>query len=232
MPDIQQLYQLQQIDSNIHTARKFLRKISVGLVESESLISARTAFQEAEKVYKHAKTLMTQLDLEVKSLRQKIERSEKRLYGGKLPPKEAVSVQQKIDSSKRWLDKREDDLLEAMIAVEESEAEYQTCQETLTKIDAGWQTEQADLLREQDEHNQKIDVFRDDRESLELFIAEDELVVYEKLRSKKGGTAIAVVENGLCLACGVMLPNRLVQLALNDDSFHFCESCGRIIHIL
>ena len=75
----QQLYQLQQIDSQIDAARHRLKEIEANLVESAALKSARAELAQAEQTLNTCKAVMTDLDLEVKSLQQKTGRHEERL---------------------------------------------------------------------------------------------------------------------------------------------------------
>ncbi len=234
MPSTQQLYQLQKIDSQIDASNKRLKEIASSLVETEALKLAGGELKAAEAARSQARASMTDLDLEVKGLQQKIIQHERRLYSGKLVnPKEAASLQEEIASTKRWRAKREEDLLEAMIALEEAEAVHQAAQQTYDDTKSNWETDQADLLREQSQLQADIAELSQTRKSIAQFIDAKGLTRYEQLRKKKGGIAVAAVDNGSCLTCGVILSSRLCQQARTDNSkLYYCENCGRIIHII
>lgn len=234
MPSTQQLYQLQKFDSQIDANNKRLKEIASNLVETEALKLAGKELKAAEKAHSQARASMTDLDLEVKGLQQKITRHERRLYSGKLiNPKEAASLQEEIASTKRWRTRREEDLLEAMIALEEAEAAHQAAQQTYDDTKSNWETDQADLLREQHQLQADIAELSKTRKSTTQFIDKKVLTRYEQLRKKKGGIAVAAIDNGNCLTCGVMLSSRLCQQARTDDSkLYYCENCGRIIYII
>jgi predicted nucleic acid-binding Zn-ribbon protein len=229
----QQLHQLQQIDNQITAITARLDEIAASLVESTALKSAKAAFDEAETMYHKTKALMTDLELEVKGLQQKIVQNEQRLYSGKVTnPKEASALQDEVASNKRWLAKREEDLLEAMIQYEEAEATYQEREEGLGQVETQWEAKQADLLAEQAERQSELEVLSQSRATLAQLIDQGDLADYERLRRKLGGVALAEVEDGTCLSCGVMLSSRLVQLAQSNNQLYYCDNCGRIIHIL
>ena len=228
-----QLHQLQKVDTQILAIQIRLREIDRNLAESEALKTARTVYDEAERQYKQTRATLADIDLEVKGLQQKIAQNETRLYSGKVTsPKEAGSLQDEVASSKRWLAKREEDLLEMMIQQEETEADYQKKQSLLSAIQSEWEAVQAGLLQEQQLKKQELENLIKTRSGLSKLINKQDLTVYERLRRKYRGVGLAEVKNGTCLACGVMVASRMVQQAQTDGKFYYCDNCQRIIHVL
>ena len=116
------LYQRQLLDSELDQAKKELAEIAVALRENEALRQAQTALETADKEQRQAQTTMRDLELEVGGLAQKISQQERLLYGGKnMSAKEAANLQDEVASLKRWHEKREELLLEAMVAAEDAE---------------------------------------------------------------------------------------------------------------
>jgi predicted nucleic acid-binding Zn-ribbon protein len=62
-------------------------------------------------------------------------------------------------------------------------------------------------------------------------VPEELLEVYEELRPKKGGVAVAVLEGGVCRGCGVSLsPVALDGIRRGEsDAVVRCENCRRIL---
>jgi predicted nucleic acid-binding Zn-ribbon protein len=229
----QQLHQLQQLDTQIMNVQKRLAEIAASLVESDALRSVKAVFNEAAKQQKAATSVQKDLELEVGSLQQKIAANEQRLYSGKVTnPKEAGSLQDEIASSKRWLTKREEDLLEAMIQTESAEETYQKIQRRLTAVEADWAESQHALRQEQADLQANLELLQKNRTATAQMINKRDLADYEKLRSRLGGIGLAEVENDICSACGVMLSSRLVQQVRSEGRHHYCEMCGRILHVL
>lgn len=229
----QNLYQLQQLDSRVDAANRRLHEISTALVETDALKEARAQFNAAEAAHKKLNTQVLDLNLEVKDLQQKISRNEQRLYSGKgLSPKEAGSLQDEVASTKRWLSKREEDLLEAMIALEEAEVILQQRRKMFEQARLIWQTEQGALLAEQARLKDELAGLVKARPAAAQLIKEVDLKQYELLRRKKAGVAVAGAGEDGCLVCGVELSSHLVQQARLESRLYFCDSCGRIIHVL
>lgn len=229
----QNLYQLQQLDSRVDATNRRLSEISAALVETDALKQARTQFDAAETAHKKLNAQVLDLNLEVKGLQQKITRNEQRLYSGKgLSPKEAGSLQDEVDSTKRWLSKREEDLLEAMIALEEAESVLQQRRKAFEQARLIWETEQNALLTEQARLKEEVAGLVKTRPAAAQLVKEADLKQYELLRRKKAGVAVTGVDDGDCLACGVMLSSHLVQQARLESKLYFCDSCGRIMHVL
>jgi len=228
----QQLYQLQQVDSAIDAANRRLKEIAANLVQTPALKTAKSTVAQAHDHARQCKATVTDLDLEVKGLQQKISRHETRLYSGKLVnPKEAASLQDEIASTKRWLAKREEDLLEAMIDLEDADAVAAEAQTSLEKTQAGWEADQSALLAEQRQLQADMAALAQKRPGIAKFIDPPNLKTYESLRRTRAGVAVAVVQDETCRSCGVMLASRLIQQASTDSQLFFCDSCGRIIHI-
>ncbi len=233
MSNVYQLYQLQQLDSRIDAVNRRLREIAANLVETQALKTAKSEFSAAERVLNQTRTHAVNLDLEVKGLQQKITKHEKRLYSGSISnPKEAASLQQEISSTKRWLAKREEDLLEAMIAQEEAEAVLAEKENTLADIRRQWETDQAELLTEKKSLEAELAQLTADRARQAEFVERRDLTLYETMRQKKGGVAVTGVKDDTCVSCGVMLSQRILQAAADDSTLCYCEGCGRILFIL
>lgn len=233
MSNIQQLYQLQQIDSKTDAAMRRLKIINGNLVETDAYKRAKTTLATAEKSLSICRTNTTDIDLDVKHLQQKIAKNENRLYGGKVTnPKEAASLQEEVASTKRWLAKREEDLLEAMIQQEEAQSELQQRNVEFTAVKEKWESDQSDLLHEQNTLETEVAALADQRNKIEPHIDASDKKIYESLRAKKGGVAVSGVNDGNCLSCGVMLSHRIVQQAEDDSTITTCENCGRILFSL
>lgn len=233
MPNVYQLYQLQQLDSRIDAINRKLAEIAANLVETDALKAAKKASAAADAALAKARAQAVDLDLEVKGLQQKIAKHEQRLYSGKISnPKEASSLQQEVASTKRWLAKREEELLEAMIAQEEAEALVAEKSAQLASARRDWEQAQAVLLAEQKTLQTELADVTANRQQQAGFIERATLSQYETLRRQKGGVAVTAVQDGTCQSCGVMLSQRLLRDAEDDSTLCYCEGCGRILFIL
>ena len=232
MSRVQLLYQLQLLDSELDQASQELAQVTDALGESEALKQARIAVDQTEGELRVARTTLKDLDLEVTGLATKITHQEKLLYGGqKMSPKEAANLQDEIASLKRWHAKREEVLLEAMVAAEEAEAALEQAGANLSTTQADWSAGQADLSQQKTVLETKVTELIARRPTLVEKIDAADIIEYDRLRKKRAGRAVAAVNNGTCQGCGLGASNRKLQQARAGDELVYCGTCGRILYV-
>lgn len=232
MSRVQQLYQLQMLDSEVDKTNQQLAEIAARLGESEVLKQAKTQAEGAEKQLHQAQAAMQNLNLELQSLTQKITQQEKTLYQGKaLSPKEATNLQDEIASLKRRQSQREELLLEAMVGTEEAEQRLEQMRAKLAAVQTDWQSDQERLAEQQAALKNKLNELKQQRPVMVKVIDPDDLAEYEELRPRKAGRAVAVVKDGICLGCGVAASSSRIQHARAGTELIYCGTCGRILYV-
>jgi predicted nucleic acid-binding Zn-ribbon protein len=232
MSRTQRLYELQQVELEAESVARRLREITAQLGESADLQRARELVTEAERRLNKQRAQMKSLELEVGGLAQKIEADESRLYSGRVTnPKELAGLHDEVGSLKRWREKKEEDLLEVMLAAEEAEGAVADAHAILSQVTDAWQGEQGDLVDEQSRLQGRLEGLREQREALIAGIDPDDLATYQRLRRQKGGRAVAAVKDGVCEGCRMNPPSSQVQRAGTGSELVFCNNCGRILHI-
>jgi predicted nucleic acid-binding Zn-ribbon protein len=227
------LYELQQVDLELESVSRRLQEIDATLGESTELKQARKMAAGAEAHLVKCRSEMQNLDLEVDGLNQKIETNEGRLYSGRVAnPKELASLEEEAASLKRWREKKEEDLLEAMVSCEENEAALADAQAILAQVSEAWRAEQGDLADEQTDLQVRLEELEAGRESLVAAVGPDDVTIYERLRPRKGARAVAAVKDGVCEGCRMNPPSSQVQHARSGSELEFCNNCGRILHVL
>jgi len=223
------LYRLQCLDSEGDAKRRRLAEIEAALVESEALKQARGALKGARSLIQRWALRQRDLELEIQGLSNKIARSEQRLYSGVVKnPKELADLQAEVAALKRRRQKLEDDLLEAMIEREEAETAHSQAQAHLDEIQTRWSAQQADLRAEREMLQARLAGIEQARAALLPSIEADDLAVYQALRRRKGGLAVARVRNGACSGCGVAISPSL-EWQLRQEKLVHCGNCERII---
>ena len=226
-----QLYRLQTIDLEISHGERRLEEVEAGLGESEELRQARRALQKAEDELNRWRTTLRDLELEARSLTAKITSVEERLYSGRVTSsKELANLQNEVSYLKRRRGELEDRQIEAMVEVEEHEAEVDGKKASLAQIEAEWTQTQKQLTEERSELEERLAHLIKERVKLESTIGAEDLTLYGELCSRKGGQAVALLKGGVCQACRVTLPTSQVQQVRSGDSLSFCSSCQRILY--
>ena len=224
------LYRLQTIDLEIGNGQRRLGEVEAGLGESAELRQARQAVQKAEDELSRWRTTLRDLELEARSLTAKIPSAEERLYSGRVTnPKELANLQDEVSYLKRRRGELEDRQLEAMVEVEEYEAEVDSKKASLAQIEAEWSQAQKRLTEERSELEERLTHLEEERVKMEGMIGPEDLTLYGELRGRKGGQAVALLKEGVCQACRVTLPTSQVQQVRSRDSLSFCSSCQRIL---
>jgi predicted nucleic acid-binding Zn-ribbon protein len=226
------LYHLQQLDSEWDTRQRRLLEIEAALKDDHALREARRALETAEKQAQKWYIKQRDLELEIQSLLDKMSRSEKRLYGGKVKnPKELADLQAEVASLKRRCQKLEDTLLEAMIEREEAEETRDEAQATLDETASLWSTRQSDLKREREEVDQRLAEIRQEREAVVPRIEAGIMATYESLRDQKGGQAVARVRDDICTGCGVAI-SPSAEWRLRQGELCYCDTCRRMLVLM
>lgn len=233
MSRVQRLYQLQSLDSELDSANAQLADIAANLGESDRLKSAKNKLAAAEQTLLKARAQMQDLDLEVKSLNEKISQQEKMLYGGSkaISAKEASNLQDEVASLKRWLGNREEALLEAMVEVEEAEAVQQQAQKDLADVEATWSTGQKELVEKQGTLKIKVAQLLEQRPAAVARVDPEQLEDYEDLRPTKAGVAVAMVKDSICQGCGMTPSANKMRQSRNGEELIYCGGCGRILYV-
>jgi len=229
---IVQLYQLQLLDSEIDHVKHQLAEVAAQLGESEALKQAKTNHDATQKQHRQAQAKMQDLDLEVKGLAAKIANQEKLLYSGRvLNAKEAANLQEEVAALKRWHSEQEERLLEAMVAAEEAQAAFTTAQAQLSTTETGWRAKQEQLTQKQQELTTQLANLKKRRPDLAIKVDLADLEIYDKLRAKKGGRAVAAVKNEVCQGCGMTPSSNKVRQARTGIDLMYCSVCGRILYV-
>jgi hypothetical protein len=229
---VQQLYQLQLLDSEVDRLRHQLAEITANLGESVALKQAQTVVESTNITLHKLQATIQDLNLELKSLVEKITHEEKTLYQGKaISAKQASNLQDEIASLKRRRGQREEALLEAMVQAEETETQLTQAQNQLAKLQANWQSEQERLTQTQAELKSKLSLLQEQRPAMITEIDPDDLDEYEDLRRQKGGRAVAAAKNGVCQGCGMTASNNKLQQARAGVELIYCGTCRRILYV-
>ncbi len=229
MSQIQLLYQLQQIDSEFQEKRQRLADVLRAQKETEELIAARARLETAVTNLRSWQTQHKDLTLELEGVNTKAKRSEQRLYSGDVKnPKELSDLQNEIAALGRRRTTLEDEILEAMIMLEEAESERASTESALAEVTAKWEKSQASLKKEQNELALRLNALNEQRKQYPSRIDQARLAEYEQLRQKKGGMAVAGLQQNMCLGCHLTVSAFKVKEA-QEGRLVYCGGCGRLL---
>ncbi len=225
-----ELFALQEIDLALDRVTARLAEIEEALAEPEELLEARRVVEEKAAAVEALRARQKDLEWAVEEVRQKATEVEGKLYGGSIRnPKELSDLQADLTSLQAQVRRREDDLLSLLVELEEAEVALAQAQATCAGLEAQWEEERQRLLQEKAElepEMQRLDALRRDRSSE---ADKSVLGLYQTLRERRGGRAVAKVERGMCQGCRITLPMSVLQKARAGLGLVQCVSCERIL---
>jgi len=124
----------------------------------------------------------------------------------------------------------EDELLQKLIDLENSEAKTKLAEEKLKRTLSDFETKKARLIGEKNQLKNMIKVQQEKRKSIIGQIEPDIYTIYEGIRSAKNGIAVAQLIDDACSACGAFLTASQRQQVRSPSKLFYCPSCGRIIY--
>lgn len=230
--DIARLFELQKLDINMEKLRRRAQQIKQAQTESDELKAARAASHAAEQELHHWHAAQKNAELEAESLTQRIQESETLLMSGKVRhAKELESLQDSIESLRRQHARVEEAGVEAMLQVEAATAQVAVADGTLQTVEESWRSGQTDLTQEEMKVKRLYAQLKQQRATAATGIEPETLALYDHLRERRAGIAVAPVQNGMCGVCHVQLPTGVVSAARNrHDEATYCPSCGRLLY--
>jgi predicted nucleic acid-binding Zn-ribbon protein len=225
-----ELFALQETDLAIDGAVAKLNDIEAQLGESEELIAARERAELSRQTVQEIQARQKDLDVEAEEARAKAGEIEKKLYGGGVSnPKELEGYEADLTSLRGQLRKREDALLEVMLELEEAEAALKEAEAGFAQAEAAWKADQGSLIEGRTALQEELSGLQAVRSNQIDGMDRAALSLYEAIRQRRNGTAIALVERGLCQGCRISLPMSILQRARSGTGLIQCVSCERIL---
>lgn len=226
-----ELYDLQVIDhqiDSIDTERKRVeQRLAAGVNRPDLTDEADRHTSRASAI---ADNVQTRRD-EAERLRERLTGLESRLYNSNTSRRDLSTIQREVDSARYQIGQLDDMILEQEEEQRTHEEAAETARTEMESAEVSWQGAATELNTRLTE----LATEREDAESQRTTIAaglpSDDLQRYERLRRNKGGTAIAMVDNGrVCLSCRMTLTTNVMR-QLRDKSRQVpCSACGRILY--
>lgn len=224
------LFALQETDFALDSARARLEETESQLGETEELTSARGWLEAAAEHLRQLRSTQSDLEFEADEVRAKVAAVEAKLYSGDVTDSRELSdLDADLKSINHNLQTREDALLTSLEQTEEGEAAAAQAQAILSDIEARWKAGQAQLQAEKADLEPQIERLRAIREEQSAAADRASLSLYDILRERRDGSAVATVERGMCQGCRITLPRNIIQKARNPGALVQCVSCERIL---
>lgn len=232
MSKAKQLYDLQELDIELDAKRQALLNVVSSIGESNTLLEARDLLALEQKKLVEAESLMKGLETDAEDTRAKAASAGEKLYGGAVKnPKELVSLKEQVETYNRKVKEIEDRTLEVMSDVESLKGSVAFKRRALSTIEEQWRKEQEQLLQEREDLEASIAGMEAKRNTEVAGIEPAALKLYENLRGRRQGRAVARAEQGMCQGCRIVLPMNKLQQIKTGHTLVQCGSCERILYL-
>ena len=225
-----QLFDLQQIDSQLDQHQSRVSKINKILANNSEVRIAETVLNAAESELESAEASLRKAMRKVQDQRLKIKQTDAKLYGGKIRnPKELQDLQEEGEALRRYLEVLEDRQLEQMLEVDTRKEIRESRSEALNKTIRKTEIYHQKLSKELTVTKTNIQSLNTKRQLTIQTISSGDQKIYRELRENRMGVAVSFVKDGACSACGATLTAALHQAARSPSRVTYCETCGRIL---
>ncbi|MGY2084368.1 zinc ribbon domain-containing protein [Blastococcus sp. SYSU DS0539] len=191
---------------------------------ADDVVRAETEARDLQREVKR-------LENDVDTVRQRAARDQQRLDAGGVGAKEAVSLQQELESLARRQSTLEDQELELMERLETAESTLRTAQDGLDEARAALERaeqQRDDALADIAESTTRHETAR---AAVAGAISAPLLTLYDRIRTQTGTTGAAMLRARQCQGCRIELNGRELAAVRNADPHEVvrCENCGRIL---
>ncbi len=225
-----QLYQLQELDTEIEHEEQTLNQKVSQLGDRQTLDSAQSRLASEQQRLEELKRQHHDAEWDVDDLLSKIAAAEEKLYGGKITnPKDLSGLQHEVTTMKTRSDQLENKALEIIDRLEAAEKSVATATSDYQKMEDEWHRQQQQLSNDIEQIKTSLADLKQKRKQLSEQIDPPAIALYEKIRQQKN-QAVAKVEQGICHACRISLSASALQRARSGQPVQ-CSTCGRILFI-
>jgi uncharacterized protein len=223
------LFKVQTYELQIDETRQRLDEIEAALAHDEELQQAQQAFEIAQATVQQHRAEVNNLELELSTLREKIETVNQMLYDGSIKnPKELQERQQEVESLSRRQEMLEYELREAQTALQQATATFDDAEVKLSEASAKREADNAALVEERAELDKMLKQTLRQRKAIVGDVPKPMMKQFRSLRKKKG-QAIAPLNGNACGVCNIEQPSSEVRRIQDGDDIVQCVGCGRII---
>ena len=229
-PDLQHLIRLQQLDTQIDSARRRIAEIPA----VQQALDTRLADQQAAVVdvkgrLADTQTARREIEKDVAALQSRLSRYKDQLMEVKTN-KEYQAMQKEIATAEEAVRSHEDRILERMEDAERFAAELKAAESELTRQQAEIAAERKALDEEVRTLERDADHAADARARVARELSPAALRLFEHVSRQRKGLAVAEARDGHCMVCHVRLRPQVFNEVRRNESLIQCDSCLRILY--
>ncbi len=232
LPELSRLIDLHELDKEILGLSQTMEKLPEELRAVEQVMAELRSAQEGRR--QELEKLLAQrreLEAQVADLETGITASRQRLMDIKNNI-EYKAMLKEIAFKEDQRDQKETLVLELLEKVEAANRELAELAERLREQEGVLARVKAEVEAQSAELQAEMAILEEKRQSLRQGVPANLLKRYEFIRSRRNGSAIAEVQEGVCLGCHMnILPQQFIDLQKGEEMLQ-CPHCQRILYWL
>ncbi|HWP59644.1 MAG TPA: C4-type zinc ribbon domain-containing protein [Candidatus Acidoferrales bacterium] len=226
---IEVLASLQSIDREIKERTQAKQSILAEIQRWQSQIEAKKAEAERRRLEWEERERLRQ-EKERVLQEENAKAVEKRMRMNRIKNiKELQALQREIEQIKQSNSALEEELLKMMEELDGSASSLSQNESECKALEEEWNARQGELQAELQRIESDIAEFSRQRQTLAARLNGDLIGRYELIFSRRGGTAVVAVVDGICQGCYMNIPPQLYNEILKGERLHLCPSCHRIL---
>lgn len=223
------LHDLQQIDLDLDKTTQRLLELERQLSCNQYLEDAKALLLNSQQRLSEMQSKQKSAEWSVDDLQAKLKPLQQKLFAGTIHnPKDLVNLQQQATQLKNQLREEEDKALEIMDQADILHRQVTSNIAQVKRLEEQWQAAREQLLAEQARLKEVLESTQQRRQELASTLDADHLAIYQNLRARKQGQAVARIEQGRCQGCRLTVPVSELTQARAGELVQ-CGSCGRVL---
>ena len=224
------LVSLQNIQTESNRINKFLSGVDQQKEDLDKQVrDFRKGVEEVETSYADSKNENSDLEFELKSVQERIEKSEQTLKAVKTN-KEYQVLLREIDENKKKIGVIEESLLKIMEDLESREKAVADYANDLSLLESKIEADKAKIDKGCVSDRRKLSGFEKKLDKIGADLDPKLLALFKQIAERYNGIAVTAVVDGVCTFCNINLPPQMyIELQRGNELF-YCHQCQRIIY--
>jgi len=231
--DLLDLYKLQLSDSRILFLEREIEKLKANeelKTREEELKECEEKNDDLMKQYSVFDKERKKLDDDLATRNEKIKKNEQKLSSGMLTSsKEIMNYQEEIMSIKKLNESIEDSIIEIMIKIDDINELISLEKEKKEKIKSHIDKLKEEISRNVASVEEKRNSYILKKENIIKLIPQDLIAKYGEVKDKRGGVAVGILKERLCMACNMEMSTGEAGKMDNPQEIYKCPTCKRMI---
>ena len=230
-PDTHLVIQLQSLDQKIAALDKEVAALPKHIATIEKVLETHNRRLEADRAALAANQKdRKRLEGDIQIHQQKISKLKEQMLGAKTN-EQYKAFQHEIEFIEKEIRKAEDRILELMTESEPLDVNVKKAEVSLKQEKVLVEDEKTKARKRTAEDQEFLKTHRAHRLELTAQLPKPTVALYDRIRLKNSGVAIAEVVDSRCEACRITIRPQFLQDLRKGTELLRCEQCGRFLYL-